>query len=76
VTPDAKLSQVVRACRIPRWEASHALDQLIADGLVSARHPWLVRIFGPPMWFIVGAERYSLTKDGLWQVAQEPESES
>jgi DNA-binding IclR family transcriptional regulator len=76
VKPDAKLSEVVQACRMTRKDASHALDQLIAEDFVSVRHPKLVWLFGPLISLFVGAERYALTKEGLWRVAREPENES
>jgi hypothetical protein len=75
VTPDAKLSEGVQACRT-RKDASHALDQLIVEDFVSVRHPKLVWLFGPLISLFVGAERYALTKEGLWRVAREPENES
>jgi len=73
LTPDAKLGDVARGCRIKRWQASRCLDQLVAEDLVSVRHPahLLRALLGPWVAFLVGAERYSLTREGLLLVAHD-----
>jgi hypothetical protein len=71
--PDAKLGAVARGCEVTRRQASHCLDELVAEDLVSARHParLLMFLFGPVVALLAGAERYSLTGKGLLLVAHD-----
>lgn len=69
--PDATLRQVARGCRQTRADASATLDALIRDGLMSVRHPGVVRLGvllfglgGLLAALFVGAERYSPTEKG------------
>ncbi|HLY85194.1 MAG TPA: hypothetical protein VKO84_01595 [Gaiellaceae bacterium] len=77
MTPDAKLGEVARGCRMTRSDASQGLDHLIVENLVRIRRPApLARVLiSPLVAFIVGAERYSLTNEGLWRVANDSDNE-
>ena len=70
--PDTTLGKVARGCHETRGDASATLDALIQDGLVRVRHPWLVRLGGPILALLVGAERYSLTEAGVWALSGPP----